>query len=398
MKIIEVSTKQHKCLFLDVVDAIYKNDDAYVRPLNMMIEEIFNPKANDFFKHGEAVRFLLFNDNMEPVGRVAAFINEKKAYGFDQPTGGMGFFEVINDKEAAFMLFDAAKDWLARRGMQAMDGPINFGENDNFWGLLVEGFTRPAFGMQYNPPYYREFFEDYGFENYFEQVTNHLDLQKPFPERFWKIAGWVARKPGYHFKHFTWKESEKFIADFIEVYNDAWQFHENFTPMQADTLRKSLREARSFLDEELIWYAYHEDVPIGFIVQFPDINQIIRYFNGELTLLNKLKFLWYKWRKKMTRTRVIILGVRPKYQKLGIESGIFWHLREAVVKKPHLTELELSWVGDFNPKMKALHQSVGSVFGKRHITYRCLFDADKRKANKRATNIPFDTREQVLKK
>ena len=395
MQIVEVKSAKDQKQFLDMVELIYKGDEAYVRPLDMMIEEVFDPKLNDFFHHGEATRFLLLNDQQETIGRVAAFINQKKAHGYDQPTGGMGFFECINDEKAAYMLFDAAKNWLKDRGMEAMDGPINFGENDNFWGLLVEGFSQPAFGMQYNPPYYKEFYEAYGFVNYFEQVTNHLDLSASFPERFWKIASWMVRKPGYSFKHFTWKDSEKFIADFIEVYNDAWQFHENFTPMQPDTLRKSLREAKSFLDGELIWFAYHDEVPIGFLVQFPDINQIIKHFNGKMNLLNKLKFLWLKKRNTMTRSRVVVMGIRPKFQRSGIESGIFYHLREAVVKKPYLTELELSWVGDFNPKMRSLHEAMGASFGKRHISYRYLFDAQKRAEGQRATSIPVDTRERV---
>jgi hypothetical protein len=307
----------------------------------------------------------------------------------------MGFFECVNDKAAAFMLFDAARDWLAERGMEAMDGPINFGENDTFWGLLVEGFTSPAFGVQYNPPYYKDFFEEYGFANYFEQVTNHLDLQKPFPERFWKIAGWVGRKPGYQFKHFQWDKSEEFIKDFIEIYNDAWQFHENFTPMKAETLRNSLKEAKDFMDEELIWFAYHEGTPIGFFVQFPDVNQIIKHFHGKMNFWNKLKFVYLKWRKVMTRTRVVIMGIRPRWQRNGIESGIFWHLRNAVSKKPWLKEMELSWVGDFNPKMRALHESVGADFGKKHITYRFVFDEEKRKEAQHAASIPNDTKEKI---
>ncbi|MFW6042976.1 MAG: GNAT family N-acetyltransferase [Marinilabiliaceae bacterium] len=397
MQIAEVKTKKQRRQFLDVVDAIYKNDENYVRPLDMSIEKIFDPATNDFFQHGEAVRFLLYDEKEKPVGRVAAFVNKKKAYGFAQPTGGMGFFECINDEKAAFQLFDIARDWLAERGMEAMDGPINFGENDTFWGLLVEGFSQPAFGVPYNPPYYQKFFEDYGFVNYFEQITNHLDLQKPFPERFWKIAGWVGRKPGYHFRHFTWEESEKFIQDFIEVYNDAWQFHENFTPMKADTLRNTLEEAKDFMDEELIWFAYYEDTPIAFFVQFPDVNQIIKHFHGKMNLLNKLRFAYLKWRKVMTRTRVIILGVRPRWQRNGIESGIFWHLRNVVSRKPWLKEMELSWVGDFNPKMRALHEAVGAEFGKKHITYRYIFDEEKRKEGQRAESIPWENRGKVEK-
>lgn len=390
MKVIEVKDKVSKRQFLDVVDDIYCDDEAYVRPLDSMIEEIFDPARNSFYSHGVATRFIL-KDGDKVIGRVAAFINEKKAYGFDQPTGGMGFFECINNKPAAFILFDAARDWLKQNGMKAMDGPINFGENDNFWGLLVDGFVQPGFGMQYNPSYYQAFFEEYGFSTYFEQITNHLDLTVPFPERFWKIAGWVVKKDGFNFKHFSWKEVDKFLDDFETIYNNAWRFHENFKPIDREVLKSTMNKTKPFMMEELIWYAYHNDDPIGFIVLFPDVNQIIKGFNGKMNFVNKLKFLWHKYNKTMTRARVVILGVVPKFQRSGIESGLFWNLKGAVEKNPHLKELELSWVGDFNPKMRVLQESMGAKFGKKHITYRFLFDGDK-KGKEQAFKIPVDTK------
>jgi hypothetical protein len=63
----------------------------------------------------------------------------------------MGFFECIDKQEAAFLLFDTCKAWLEKAGMEAMDGPINFGENESYWGLLVEGFDNPSYGMNYHP-------------------------------------------------------------------------------------------------------------------------------------------------------------------------------------------------------------------------------------------------------
>ncbi|MCL2073284.1 MAG: GNAT family N-acetyltransferase [Marinilabiliaceae bacterium] len=395
MKIVKVTTKKQKKQFLNMVSLIYKNDQHYVRPLDDSIEEVFDPKRNEFFNYGEAERFILIDDKEVPIGRIAAFINKKKAFGFDQPTGGMGFFESINDQNAAFLLFDTAKNWLKERGMEAMDGPINFGENDNFWGLLTDGFTHPGLGMQYNPPYYKDFFENYGFVNYFEQVSNHLDLTKPFPERFWKIAERIINKPEYSFKHFNWKDSEQFIADFVKVYDDAWRFHENFTPMNPDTLRKTLKDSKSFMLEQMIWFAYHNNDPIAFLIMFPDINQILKHLNGKLHLLNKIRFLYHKLTKTMTRSRIVIMGVAPHYQRIGIESGIFWHLRDVMSKMPHYTEVELSWVGDFNPRMRALHESVGATFAKRHITFRYIFD-DQKRNEKRATAIPLDPR--TLKK
>lgn len=380
--------------FLNVVEKIYHNDHCYVRPLNKDIENIFNPEQNSFYKHGEAIRFILKDDSGSVIGRIAAFVNEKKAYGFDQPTGGLGFFECINNPEAAFLLFDVGVKWLKGKGMEAVDGPINFGENDNFWGLLVDGFTLPAYGMQYNPPYYRSFYEDYGFEIYFEQVTNSLDVKKPFPERFWKIAAWIGRKPEYEFRHFSWRKKNQFINDFIEVYNDAWQFHENFTPLDIEKVKSSFKKARSIVVEDLIWFAYYKGEPIGFVLMYPDVNQILKYFNGKLNFYNKIRFLWLKHKKVMTRTRVIILGVKTKFQKSGVESGIFYHLRDRVYSRPWINEMELSWVGDFNPKMRNLQDSMGAEFSKKHITYRFIFDPSKR-ISVRATSIPKDSKERM---
>jgi hypothetical protein len=72
------------------------------------------------------------------------------------------------------------------------------------------------------------------------------------------------------------------------------------------------------------------------------------------------------------------MGVVPEFQRHGIESGIFRQMDRVMSKKSHYTEIELSWVGDFNPKMEALHKAVGAKFAKRHVTYRKLFDQDHR--------------------
>ncbi|MCK9204398.1 MAG: hypothetical protein M0P58_08205 [Bacteroidales bacterium] len=396
MKVEEVSDRKLGRQFLNLVDVIYRGDPNYVRPLDDEIESVFDPSKNSFFQHGEAIRWILKNDDGTVIGRVAAFVNKRKAYTYQQPTGGMGFFECIHDRKAAFLLFNQCREWLAARGMMAMDGPINFGENDVNWGLLVEGFTHPGFGMNYNPSWYKDLYEEYGFKFYFEQVSNHLDLTKPFPERFWKIAEWAMKKPELTFRHFSYKQTDKFIQDLKEIYDDAWKFHENFTPMELSTLKNTLEKARSFLDPEMIWFAYHSGEPAAFLIQFPDVNQILKHLHGKLHLWNKLKFLWLKYNKTITRSRIVIMGVKPKYQRFGLESGIFWHLNEKMKKKPHITEVELSWVGDFNPKMRALHESVGAVFAKRHITYRKIFSDDI--AFQRSTIIPVDTKEKAVLK
>jgi hypothetical protein len=123
MKIIEVNDKKTRRQFLDVARVIYKDDKNWVCPLDREINGIFDPKQNVFFDNGEACRWVLIDDKGNLIGRVAAFINYKRLIIFNNQWRD-GIFECINNKEAAFMLFDQCEKWLSERGMQAMDGPI----------------------------------------------------------------------------------------------------------------------------------------------------------------------------------------------------------------------------------------------------------------------------------
>ena len=152
MKITEVRSPKDAQVFIQVAIEIYKNDPDWIRPLDKDIEDVFDPSKNKAFRHGEAIRWILIDDNGRLLGRIAAFINKKyKTKGDDGPVGGTGFFECIEDQSAANLLFDTAKNWLQSKGMEAMDGPINFGERDRWWGLQVSGFQPPLYCMNYNP-------------------------------------------------------------------------------------------------------------------------------------------------------------------------------------------------------------------------------------------------------
>jgi len=372
MIITEVQDKKSRKEFLDVARTLYKNDPVWVCPLDADIEKIFDPSKNNFHQHGTVTRWVAKNDKGELVGRIAAFINFKKAYNFPQPTGGVGFFECIDNQNLANKLFDTAKEWLERKEMKAMDGPINFGENDTFWGLLVDGFTHPSYGMNYNHPYYKKLFDNYGFKPLYEQITNHLSVYKPFPERFTKIAEWVAKKPGYSFEHLKVKEIDKFASDFMEIYNDAWKNFENFVPINRETIIESFQKMKAIMDEKLIWFSYVNGEPASFIIILPDANQIIKPLKGKLGLIEKLKFLYLRW-KGVSRMRAVVMGTKQAYQKHGLESAMFIKLKEYVLPLNQYDELELSWVGDFNDKMLAIHEATGATFGKKHVTLRKIF-------------------------
>jgi hypothetical protein len=381
MKIVEVLTKNDRKEFIDFPKKLYSADPYWVCQLDSGVEAVFDPAKNHTFKHGSAIRWILKDESGEVIGRIAAFIDEVRSAANNQPTGGIGFFEVIENRDAAFMLFDKAVEWQISHNIQAVDAPVNFGENDNNWGLLVEGFMQPGIGMPYNKKYYSSFFEEYGFKNYFEQYSYHRDVRDKenkivqFPERIMKIAEWLTRRPGYSFRHFEFRNKGKYVNDIVEIYNSTWSvFKEDFTPLDPVILEESLEKAKQIIDEKLIWFAYFKDRPIAFFVLFPDFNQILKHFNGKLHFWNVIRFLYYKATHEMTRMRALVGGVHPTHQNSGVESAIFLQLYKVFQKKPWFKELELSWVGDYNPRMIAIYEAIGAKKAKTHITYRFMIN------------------------
>lgn len=373
MNLTEVKTRVQKRAFINLPKELYKKDPNWICPLDNDVEAVFDTEKNIFFTHGICSRWILTNDAGKTIGRIATFINYKKSGTFPQPTGGIGFFDCINDRNAAHLMFEHAQNWLREKDMKAMDGPVNFGENDKFWGLLVKGFTPPSLGMNYNAPYYEELFASYGFEKLFDQLTNLLDATKPMPDRFNRIADWVMKKPGYRFEHFRSNDKEKFFRDFQEIYNDAWTVFENFTPIEMATIRESFRQMKPVMDEKTIWFAYYNDEPVSFILCMPDVNQILKHVNGKLDLLGRLKFLWYKKTRTVDRLRIVIMGCKKKFTNHGVESALIRSLGNEVLPRNTIKGVELAWVGDFNDKMLAIHAATGAKLDKIHRTFRYHF-------------------------
>ena len=254
MQLIEITTPALAREFLEMPLRIYKDDPNYIRPLDQDIEKVFSPERNKFFKHGELIRWILRDDNGLAIGRVAAFIN-KSAQNFEQPTGGLGFFECINDRQAAGVLFDACKSWLQERGMEAMDGPINFGERNAWWGLLMEGFTPPSYNMNYNPKYYVELFESYGFQVYFNQYSYGLRVNDERPEKYYERSKALLADPNYSFKHLRMEQLDKFTEDFRYIYNKAFvNSREGLKEMSSEQARNLMLAMKPVIVDYLIWY------------------------------------------------------------------------------------------------------------------------------------------------
>lgn len=374
MNIIEVNSKKDKEDFIQIACSIYKNEKNWIRPLDKDINSVFDPKTNKAFRKGDVKRWILKNNN-ETIGRIAAFYSSKN----DKEklrVGGCGFFECIDDEEAAKMLFDTAKNWLEKNGYNSMDGPINFGERDKWWGCLVEGFDiDPNYLQNYGKAYYQKLFENYGFQLLFRQLTFLKKVRTPLSEKLSLKAERALRDPNYNFKTLEKRNIQKYIRDFTKIYNDAWSKYPGVSKLELSQAKLLFAQLKPILDEKILWFAYHNNDPVGFFISIPEMNQIFKHVNGKLDLFGKLKTFYHLKIKKSCKKMVgLVFGIVPKHQGKGVDGALIMASRETIQEKLAYEDLELNWIPDFNKSMIRVAEQVQVKLGKIHHTYRYNFD------------------------
>lgn len=390
MQLIEVATPAQAKEFIRVNVELNKNNPAYIRQLDKDVNEVFDEKKNKTYRHGEATRWILKDSSGKLTGRIAAFVNKKyKNKGDDVPVGGIGFFDCINNQDAADMLFDVAKHWLMQKGMEAMDGPVNFGERDRWWGLVVKGHEiPPMYCMNFNPVYYIQLFENYGFRNYFNQICFGMKTNVRIQQKFYDRHAECSKDPNYSSAHIKKNQLDKFAADFTIVYNKAWAGHGGLKQLEEKVVRKMFQSMKPVMDERISWFIYYKGEPIGIWINLPDLNQWFKYLNGKFNFLGKLKFLWIKSTKQNKKFTGLVFGVVPEFQGKGADSymiiegakviqGIHIENGEYKLGNPIYDDYEMQWIGEFNPKMVNVAETIAGNRSRILTTYRYLFDRTK---------------------
>lgn len=384
----EIKTANDEKAFLEMPVELYKYDSNWVRPLNNDIKAVFNPSKNLLFNGGEAIRWILIDEKDNVVGRIAAFYNvEQLAMGYCK-AGGCGFFECIDSQVAANILFDASIKWLESRGIQAVDGSINFGDREQFWGVLVDGFHHPMYGANYNRPYYGRLFEQYGFQVYFNQYSYiaGFDATTLYPSILEKSRR-LNENQQFEFRAICKSELATAPEMLRSIYNLAWANFSDAKEMSIKQAEGLIKMLKSILDLNIVIFAFFEDKPIGFFISIPDINLAIKGLNGNLRFFNLLRFLYrFKIKKVCNIAQGILFGVVPEFQGKGVESAMIMQFFKNTAKKRQYKHIEIMWIGDFNPLMiRMVENHVCAKKYKHLITYRYIID--KNIEFKRAENV-----------
>ncbi len=370
MKLIEVKTEKDDRKFWQVPRYIYHDDPNWYPPLDVEMKALFNTQKNPLFRQGAKAKRWYIESEGTPIARIAAFINPsyQKTYKID--VGGIGFFESPDDQQIANRLFEVAEDWLRQNSQIAVDGPINFGERNRWWGLLVDGFYLPTYGMAYNKPYYQKLWENAGFRELYKQFTYVRPVHDKFHPRVLLAAKKFCSDPNFSFEHFSWKKQDRYIKALIHIYTKAWGARPDARQLTYEEVKAELNHYKFLIDERLLWFAFYKDEPAAFFIMFRDITPIVKKLNGKLHLINKLRFLWHLKFNPPRRMLAILYGVIPEFRASGLLLALVYAAAQVIVPSGDYDELEMYWIGSFHPVMHRVVKFFDAEHTRTHITYR----------------------------
>jgi hypothetical protein len=366
IKITTVQSNKDLMRFIKFPWKIYKNDKNWVPPLIMDRKKLLNKEKNPFFKHAEMELFLAERDG-DIVGRIAAIKNDLHNKYHNDKAGFFGFFECINEQPVANALFNTAKDWLKNKGLNAMRGPANPSSNDEY-GMLIEGFDdSPRILMTYNPRYYLNLCDNYGFNKAKDLYAYKLENKKVLSSDKLKRVAEIARKrSGMIVTSLNMKDFNAELEKVKYIYNKAWAPNWGFVPMTNEELDAMAKDLKPLVEPSLVLFGEIDGKNVGFALVMLDYNQIFRSMNGKLFPFGILKLFTQK--KKITWCRIITLGVIPEFQKRGLDSVFYWE----IVNRAHDIGIDLgeaSWVLEDNEMMNRGAEVMNGEIYKKYRIY-----------------------------
>jgi GNAT superfamily N-acetyltransferase len=346
---------------------IYRNSPQWVPPLIFERRQFLNRKKNPWFEHGDMELFVAWRGR-DPVGRISAQYDEDFNAHQQNDWGFFGFFECLDDQEAASALVDAAEGWLRERRHDRMVGPFDNTMNDEA-GVLIEGFERrPMVKQPWQHPYYQDLLEGAGMSKEIDLYMWGLQVDKrsDVAGMIWKAAETAENEHGVTLRKMRKKRLQDEVQAFVEIYNAAWKDNWGFTPMREEDFAHAAKEMKPLLSEDWLMACEKDGETIAIALTVPDFNQAIGRANGRLLPFGWAKLLWKL--PRIDQVRVGFLGVRPEYQHTGVAALLYREHFDMAEKTPQAGG-EMGWILEDNHAMNRGMEGMGGTIVKRYRVY-----------------------------
>jgi len=371
-----VTSKRERAEFIDLAYRLNGGDPNWVPPLRADVAELLDAKKNPFFKHAEVQLFLARRAG-KVTGRISAHFDRlawtlPPEQGMGPGTGNWGMFEA-EDEETAAALIAAAESWLRDKGMTKVLAPISL----SIWdepGLLVKGHDHPpTMLMGHHSPRYQGWIEKQGYSNVKKLLTYDLVVEHGFPPLVNRIVASGEKSPRIRIRQADRSRFEEEAALVFSILNDAWSQNWGFVPITDEEIRYVSKKMKPIIRENLLHIAEVDGEPVAFMLTFPDMNPVLKPFNGKLFPFNWIKLLLWLRRPKATRMRVPLMGVVKRLQSSRMASQLAFmmieYIRRFAVSEYGAITAEIGWILDDNQGMIAIADAIESKVNREYNIY-----------------------------
>ncbi len=353
--------------FIDLPWSIYKDDPHWVPPLKMAVKDLLNINKHPFYQTATVKAWIVEKDKTV-VGRIMSINNHAYNKYQNSKVGFFGFYEAIDDAQVSALLLKTVEDSLKKEGMTSIQGPMNPGTNYEC-GMLVDKYDdAPQIMMTYNPAYYNTQLTHLGYAKTMDLLAYNVDANFTMPKIIMDIAERTEKKSKVTFRTLNLKKWNSELDIMFAIYNSAWEANWGFVPMTKDEFYHTAKDLKSIVDPSLVHFALVEGVEAGFILTLPDLNQVFKTIpSGHLSPSALYKILTAK--KRMNRVRVITMGIKKEFRKMGLETLLYKHNHIAIKKNPLIKNIEMSWILESNLEMNKPLIRMGGEAYKRYRIY-----------------------------
>ena len=371
-----VEGKQGRAAFVDLGREFAARVEHSVPQIRSEQLELIDPDKNPFFGHA-SVQLFLAKRGGKPVGRIAAHIDHlalelPREQGMGPGTGMFGYFDA-EDEAVARALLARAEEWLRKKGMTRVIGPISL----SIWeepGLLVKGHDHsPMIMMGHDPAEYQAMIEGAGYTHAKSLLTYDLDISNPFPRIVQRIVQSGERNDRVHVRQVDKSRWAEEIRTVLEILNDAWSTNWGFVPFTEAEIAYAAKKLKPVVRPELNMIAELDGRPVAFMVVLPDLNRVLKKVRGKL-----FPFGWFHLLRALRKPtgldmRVPLMGVLKEFQSSRLASQLAFmmisKIRDSATGIHGSQRAEIGWILDDNKGMVAIADAIESSINREYVIY-----------------------------
>ena len=325
----KVHSKKELKAFIKFPSKLYEGNTHYVPPLIEFEMSTLLKEKNPAFDHAKACYWVVEEDS-KIVGRIAAIVLKPEIQ--DKGLARFGWIDFVDDKEVSKLLLDTAREWTQQKGATFIHGPMGFTDFD-FEGALTEGFDeRATQATLYNYPYYIDHFQSWGLVPSATWVELRGKVPNEIPKRIIRSSSIVRNRFKVYVKEFKKaKDVLKYAPGMFDVLNEAYSHLYGYYPLTQKQIDYYVEQYFRFIRKEFVCIVVNDhDEVVGFALSLPSLSKAFQKAKGHLYPFGFIHVLKSFYFEKLVD--MFLIGVKPDYQKMGVNALIFENLCRTYIR------------------------------------------------------------------